>query len=51
MSADEYPKPGTTAEALAKLRPAFKTDGAGTVTAGNASGNSECLQYELRIRY
>jgi acetyl-CoA C-acetyltransferase len=33
---DEYPKHGTTAEALAKLRPAFKKDG--TVTAGNASG-------------
>ncbi len=33
---DEYPKHGTTAETLAKLRPAFKKDG--TVTAGNASG-------------
>ncbi|APM41005.1 acetyl-CoA C-acetyltransferase [Clostridium kluyveri] len=33
---DEYIKPGTTAETLAKLRPAFKKDG--TVTAGNASG-------------
>jgi acetyl-CoA C-acetyltransferase len=33
---DEFPKPGTTAEGLAKLRPAF--DKAGTVTAGNASG-------------
>ncbi|MEQ6390674.1 acetyl-CoA C-acetyltransferase [Bacillaceae bacterium S4-13-58] len=33
---DEYPKHGTTAEKLAKLRPAFKKDG--TVTAGNASG-------------
>ena len=36
MEADEYPKHGTTAEALAKLRPAFAKDG--TVTAGNASG-------------
>ncbi len=34
---DEYPKPGTTADGLSKLRPAFKPDG-GTVTAGNASG-------------
>jgi acetyl-CoA C-acetyltransferase len=34
---DEYPRAATTAEALARLRPAFKTD-AGTVTAGNASG-------------
>ncbi|ADG07850.1 acetyl-CoA C-acetyltransferase [Kyrpidia tusciae] len=33
---DEHPRPSTTAEALAKLRPAFKKDG--TVTAGNASG-------------
>jgi len=34
---DEAPKPGTTLESLAKLKPAFKKDG-GTVTAGNASG-------------
>jgi acetyl-CoA C-acetyltransferase len=34
---DEYPRGGTTAEALSKLRPAFKKEG-GTVTAGNASG-------------
>lgn len=33
---DEHPKAGTTAESLAKLRPAFQKDG--TVTAGNASG-------------
>ncbi|MCA0985878.1 acetyl-CoA C-acetyltransferase [Guptibacillus algicola] len=33
---DEYVKPGTTAEKLGKLRPAFKKDG--KVTAGNASG-------------
>ena len=33
---DEFPRPGTTAEVLSKLRPAFKQDG--TVTAGNASG-------------
>jgi acetyl-CoA C-acetyltransferase len=36
VSADEYPKPETTLEILAKLRPAFLKDG--TVTAGNASG-------------
>ncbi len=36
ISADEYPKHGTTLESLAGLRPAF--DKAGTVTAGNASG-------------
>lgn len=33
---DEYPRAGTTAEALARLKPAFQKDG--TVTAGNASG-------------
>lgn len=33
---DEHPRHGATAEALAKLRPAFQKDG--TVTAGNASG-------------
>jgi len=33
---DEYPKPETTMDVLAKLRPAFAKDG--TVTAGNASG-------------
>ncbi|TCT22305.1 acetyl-CoA C-acetyltransferase [Thiobaca trueperi] len=33
---DEFPRPGTTAETLGKLRPAF--DKEGTVTAGNASG-------------
>jgi acetyl-CoA C-acetyltransferase len=36
VDADEYPKHGTTLEALARLRPAF--DKGGTVTAGNASG-------------
>ena len=33
---DEYPKHGSTVEALSALKPAF--DKAGTVTAGNASG-------------
>ncbi len=36
VDTDEYPKPETTVDSLAKLRPAFKKDG--TVTAGNASG-------------
>jgi 3-oxoadipyl-CoA thiolase len=34
---DEFVKPNTTLEVLAKLRPAFKKDG-GSVTAGNSSG-------------
>jgi len=33
---DEHPRPNTTMEALAKLRPAFAKDG--SVTAGNSSG-------------
>jgi 3-oxoadipyl-CoA thiolase len=33
---DEHPRPDTTAEQLAKLRPAFRSHG--TVTAGNSSG-------------
>lgn len=36
VDTDEHPRFGTTLEALAKLKPAFKKDG--TVTAGNASG-------------
>ena len=37
FSKDEFIKPGTTPEVLAKLRPAFKKEG-GSVTAGNSSG-------------
>lgn len=36
FDADEFPRHGTTAESLGKLRPAFSKDG--SVTAGNASG-------------
>ncbi len=36
VDTDEYPRHGTTTEALGKLRPAFSKEG--TVTAGNASG-------------
>jgi 3-oxoadipyl-CoA thiolase len=36
VDVDEHPRPGTTAEQLAKLRPAFRPGG--SVTAGNASG-------------
>jgi acetyl-CoA C-acetyltransferase len=36
VDTDEHPKHGTTAETLAKLRPAFSKEG--SVTAGNASG-------------
>ncbi|ACV59068.1 acetyl-CoA C-acetyltransferase [Alicyclobacillus acidocaldarius] len=36
VDCDEHPRPDTTYEALAKLRPAFQADG--TVIAGNSSG-------------
>jgi acetyl-CoA C-acetyltransferase len=36
FATDEHPKPDTTMESLARLKPVFKKDG--TVTAGNASG-------------
>jgi 3-oxoadipyl-CoA thiolase len=36
VDADEQPRPDTSAEALARLRPAFREGG--TVTAGNSSG-------------
>jgi len=35
---DEFPRPDTTLETLAKLKPAFRHDGKGSVTAGNSSG-------------
>ena len=36
LERDEHPRPDTTAEKLAELKPAFRKDG--TVTAGNSSG-------------
>jgi 3-oxoadipyl-CoA thiolase len=36
IDTDEHPRPDTTLESLARLRPVFKKDG--TVTAGNSSG-------------
>ena len=38
VDTDEHPRPDTTIEKLARLRPAFAKDDAGTVTAGNSSG-------------
>jgi acetyl-CoA acetyltransferase family protein len=35
---DEFPRPQITAEKLAGLKPAFRKDGNGSVTAGNSSG-------------
>ena len=38
---DEQPR-ATTMEGLAKLKPVFRTDGKGKVTAGNSCGRSDC---------
>ncbi len=38
VALDEFIRPDTTLDILGKLRPAFRTDGQGSVTAGNASG-------------
>jgi 3-oxoadipyl-CoA thiolase len=57
---DEHPRPETTPESLAALKPAFKRDASGSVTAGNSSGindgaaallvMSESRARELRLR-
>ncbi|MGW2841209.1 acetyl-CoA C-acetyltransferase [Streptomyces sp. NPDC001493] len=42
VTADEHPRPDTTAEQLARLRPVMgKSDPEATVTAGNASGQND----------
>ena len=38
VDTDEFIRADTTLEILGKLKPAFRTDGKGSVTAGNASG-------------
>ena len=38
IEVDEPPRPDTTLEKLASLKPAFKRDASGSVTAGNSSG-------------
>jgi 3-oxoadipyl-CoA thiolase len=38
VAIDEPPRPDTTMEKLAALKPAFKRDASGSVTAGNSSG-------------
>lgn len=44
---DEFPRPETTMESLAKLSPAFIKDG--TVTAGNASGRNDGAAFVLMM--
>jgi acetyl-CoA C-acetyltransferase len=38
VTTDEHPRPDTTLEQLAALKPAFRRDELGSVTAGNSSG-------------
>ena len=38
FTTDEHPRPNSSLESLAKLRPVFASDDEGTVTAGNSSG-------------
>jgi 3-oxoadipyl-CoA thiolase len=38
VTVDEHPRPDATIEDLARLKPAFKRDASGSVTAGNSSG-------------
>jgi 3-oxoadipyl-CoA thiolase len=38
VDTDEHPRPDATLDSLAKLKPAFKRDASGSVTAGNSSG-------------
>jgi len=57
---DEHPRPDMTADQLASLKPAFRRDGAGSVTAGNSSGindgaaallvTSEARAHDLGLR-
>jgi len=38
VNTDEHPRPDATLESLAALKPAFRRDASGSVTAGNSSG-------------
>jgi 3-oxoadipyl-CoA thiolase len=60
VDTDEHPRPDATLESLAKLKPAFRRDASGSVTAGNSSGindgaaavlvTSEARSRELGLR-
>lgn len=47
VDADEHPRPGTSTESLARLKPVFRKDGKGTITAGNASGLNDGAAFEI----
>ncbi|XP_048457127.1 acetyl-CoA acetyltransferase, cytosolic isoform X1 [Rhincodon typus] len=41
VSADEFPRHGSSFEVMSKLKPCFLNDGTGSITAANASGISD----------
>jgi len=41
VKADEFPRHGSSMDAMSKVRPCFIKDGSGTVTPGNASGTHD----------
>ncbi len=41
VTTDEHPRPGTSVESLARLRPIMRADREATVTAGNSSGQND----------
>ncbi|SIO16537.1 acetyl-CoA C-acetyltransferase [Carnobacterium alterfunditum] len=47
VDTDEHPRPGTNMEGLARLKPAFRKDGKGTITAGNSSGLNDGAAFEI----
>lgn len=49
VDTDEHPRPDTTIEKLAKLKPVFAKDDMGTVTAGNSSGVNDGASVLLLI--
>lgn len=51
ITADEFPRHGTSKEGLARLKPCFLQDGSGTVTAGNASGLNDGAAAVVLMQY
>ncbi|WP_035052517.1 thiolase family protein [Carnobacterium pleistocenium] len=47
VDADEHPRPGMDMVNLARLKPVFRKDGKGTVTAGNSSGLNDGAAFEI----
>lgn len=47
VDTDEHPRPGMDMERLARLKPVFRKDGKGTITAGNSSGLNDGAAFEI----